>query len=434
MASKKTRKLKKVLDADIDINIDVHKNTASKNSVIINVLSAVKKYYNSISNRIRVNVYERAIYQLKKWPYPIKSGRDVLHLQGIGKGIIEKIDIILATGTLPIIDEKKIIVEDLFNRDGYKNGDMSVKNLEDLRTVLVFGEKFVVRLKNDFGITTVSELEKRLADIDKSDKSDKSDKANIPLTRQQSIGLKWHSDLNKPVPRSETQSFYNKILDTPAIISLIDKYKLIIKLAGSFPSGKKSSKDIDLLIATPKPEYITRDHLLRKVVNAIKTAGFCLKLEMLDHGTKGTHKMASVIALSQGNTKFLGLMTSRDKNSEECIYRHVDIRLVTYKAYPFARFYYSSGKVFNIMIRSALKKKGYKLNEWGLWYDDDNNDNNDNNGHIHRRGLGDWGLGSREVNLADSKVRTESLDEYADRIEKKIFNIAGIEYRTITER
>jgi DNA polymerase (family 10) len=39
-------------------------------------------------------------------------------------------------------------------------------------------------------------------------------------------------------------------------------------------------------------------------------------------------------------------------------------------SYIFSKLYYSSGKIFNKMIRGVAKKKGYKLNEWGLFKKD----------------------------------------------------------------
>ena len=73
---------------------------------IINILTIVKNYYATQQNNIHVNAYERAIYQIKHWGKPITKGRDLAHLVGIGKGMIDKIDTIIETGTLPIIKEK----------------------------------------------------------------------------------------------------------------------------------------------------------------------------------------------------------------------------------------------------------------------------------------------------------------------------------------
>ena len=76
------------------------------NENIINILTIVKNYYEKEKDAIHINAYERAIYQIKHWQKPITKGSELKNLVGIGKGMIEKIDTIIETGTLPIIKEK----------------------------------------------------------------------------------------------------------------------------------------------------------------------------------------------------------------------------------------------------------------------------------------------------------------------------------------
>ena len=67
----------------------------------------VKDYYKDQNDKFRLKTYERAIYQIKKWDKPITKGNELSQLEGIGKGMILKIDTIISSGTLPIIKEKK---------------------------------------------------------------------------------------------------------------------------------------------------------------------------------------------------------------------------------------------------------------------------------------------------------------------------------------
>ena len=98
-------KTKRHKSRNININTNINKNK-NKNTKIINVLTTVKNYYAKQKDTIHVNAYERAIYQIKHWNKEIASGIELKGLPGIGKGMIEKIDTILDTGTLPIIKEK----------------------------------------------------------------------------------------------------------------------------------------------------------------------------------------------------------------------------------------------------------------------------------------------------------------------------------------
>ena len=82
--------------------------TNKTNKNIIKILTLVKEYYKEKNDKIRVNSYEKALYQISKWEKPIIKGSDLTHLDGIGKGMVEKIDIILRSGTLPILDTIKL--------------------------------------------------------------------------------------------------------------------------------------------------------------------------------------------------------------------------------------------------------------------------------------------------------------------------------------
>jgi hypothetical protein len=55
----------------------------SSNEKIIQILTLVKNHYASLKDTIHVNAYERAIYQIKKYPNKITSGSEL-------KGIIGK--------------------------------------------------------------------------------------------------------------------------------------------------------------------------------------------------------------------------------------------------------------------------------------------------------------------------------------------------------
>jgi DNA polymerase (family 10) len=107
--------------------------------------------------------------------------------------------------------------------------------------------------------------------------------------------------------------------------------------------------------------------------------------------------------ITLGPTKFMGIVKLNKKESK---WRHLDIRLVNDEVLPFAWFYYTGGKIFNKLIREKLKQKGYKLNEWGLY--------KNNKKVIH--------------------IKTPCNFKCIENIEKKIFSIAGLQYKTLQER
>ena len=134
-----------------------------------------------------------------------------------------------------------------------------------------------------------------------------------------------------------------------------------------------------------------------------------------------------------GANKFLGLVkltdTITNTNRAEGKWRHLDMRLVDMRAFPYAWLYYSSGFIFNKIIREKLKKKGYKLNEWGLF-----------EGNAPVRLEGERTLDELEEifnnknNKNKNNKNKNKLMEYAEKIEKEIFKLAQLEYKTIQER
>ena len=92
---------------------------------------------------------------------------------------------------------------------------------------------------------------------------------------------------------------------------------------------------------------------------------------------------------------------------------------------PYAWLYYTGGKIFNKLIRERIKKKGYKLNEYGL-YDLQNDSRIDlDNKELDKFGIDDNGI---------LKINEKQMMQYIENVEKKIFDFAGLEYKTVRER
>ena len=370
------------------------KNTNKKynnnpNTNIIHILTLVKNYYNSLRNTIHVNAYERAIYQISKWDKPITAGKELSHLEGIGKGMIEKIDTIIKTGTLPIVSEKHLETSE------------KTKSSLDTKHILGFGEKLTNELKSKYNARTINDVRKLVADN------------KIKLTHTQTIGLKYYEDLDTLIPRKEIKEIGDKIkqiLENNTLTTQTKQYNINVFLAGSYPSGLKAeSKDIDILIVgDPK----------------------CISLKIM---VEDISRVMMLETLSLGSTKFLGIIKNKNGDTTTAKWRHLDMRFVNAESFPYAWLYYSSGKIFNKMIREKLKKKGYKLNEWGLYHSNKNINNNkkvdlgeDINKYINTS------LDTKTK--CDARLKDEDLIKYKDVIEKKIFEKADMEYKNVKER
>jgi len=375
------------------------KSKSKTNNKIINILNIVKNYYEKEKDTIHVNAYERAIYQIKHWDKPITKGNELQNLVGIGKGMIEKIDTIIETGTLPIIKEKGLDINININININTNSNMYLDTLNkktkkninnnknnNTKHILGFGEKFIRELKTKYNARTINDIRKIV------------EQRKIKLNNTQTIGLKYYEDLNTPIPRQEITKIGNQIKN---IVEKSNKF-LRCFIAGSYPSEtKENSKDIDLLI----------------VINDDVTHNLGIYRNIL----KQISNVMSLETISLGNQKFLGLIKSPISN----IWRHLDIRLTLIDEIPYAWLYYTGGKIFNKLIRERLKKRGYKLNEYGLF-----KINNDSRVDLDNKELDKYGINKDGM----LNINEKDMMQYIENIEKKIFEIADLEYKSVKER
>lgn len=361
---------------------------SSGNEQIIQVLETVKSYYARERDSIHVSAYERAIYQIRKWPHQIKAGKEVAHLEGIGKGMVQKIDTILSTGTLPIIQEKGLAITST-----RKTKKSSLPVGGEISKVLGFSAKTAAALEMKYGIRTIEEL--------------KAGTPELNLTKIQQMGLQYHADLKEKVPREEITQIGDKIA------TALEGFGIMVFLAGSYPSGlKKESKDIDILLVARDSRKLKSKSYLLGLVHKLQ-ASIDIQLETI---TLGANKFLGIVKLAN---------TGEGAGQGQRHWRHLDMRLVDMSAFPFAWLYYASGVVFNKLIREKLKKRKnkhgnrYKLNEWGLFQ------------HGDKLVL----EGEQPAKELEKEIQSkEDLLEYTEQIEKEIFKLANLEYKTIPER
>jgi len=361
-------------------------NNNDNNNNIIHILTLVKDYYKEQNDKFRIKTYERAIYQIRKWDKPIRKGSDLSHLEGIGKGMIEKIDTIISSGTLPIIKEKKIIDKNTKDTKYTKKQNKKyINNINEVINILGFNKTFINDIKKKHGARTIHDFRKVISGVD----SDIG--LALKLTHIQHLGLKYYEDLQDLIPRDEISYLGNHL--KKAIESAKnddDTHKYTIMLSGSYPShSKEYSKDIDIIIVRNDKESYSGE-----LKNIIEQINHVMHLETISIGEK----------------KFMGLLNSPMSNKM----RHIDIRFVNLEELPYTWLYYSSGQIFNKLIRDKLKKKGYKLNEYGLYKSNSKDKQYD------------------KVNI-DIKQECDLLS-YIESIEKYIFKYADMEYKTVKER
>jgi len=375
-----------------------HATKKSLNHVIIHILTLVKNYYKDQNDKIRVKTYDRAIYQIRKWGKTITKGNELSQLEGIGKGMIEKIDTIISSGTLPIIKEKNISMD---TNKKTKKINLVNNNNNNVDKILGFSIKSINEIKTKYNARTINDFRKVFSGHVSS-----SGGYNDKLTHIQELGIKYYEDLNDLIPRNEITYLGNKI---KLIVENMhgddgngDRLYTVM-ISGSYPSqSKEFSKDIDIIIVRNK-NTLSHKGELKTIINYIKD-GKGMDLEIISLGEK----------------KFMGLLKTTRGNTFDKKMRHIDIRFVNMEELPYTWFYYSSGYVFNILIRKKLKQKGYKLNEYGLYK---------NNKKVT---LGDSLLDSLLDNL--DYIDENKLLKYIENSEREIFKIADMDYKNVKER
>ncbi len=286
------------------------KQIALANIGLIKKFKGLQDYYLTVGkDKFRALAYGKAVLALQSYPEEIVQANQVAHLPGIGPQILKKVAEYLDTGDMNI----------------YKSENIAARMAEyaqagHLAQVLGFGPVRVRHLARQ-GIYTLRQLEERMV----------SD-TGIKLSPVEELGVRYHSDLSKKIPRQEAEELHKKL------VKVLKPLGLTCELAGSYPSGKAESKDIDILIFSDSGK-------MSDIRAAMSTSGLL------------------IATVSAGSSSMLGLV----RLSEQYPVRHMDIRLLPTDAELYGRFYFTSGRDFNQLVRAHAKQQGYKLNERGLF-------------------------------------------------------------------
>lgn len=299
----------------------------STNVIIINKLKIIREYYLKIEkDNIRNLAYGKAILALKNYPEELIYANQLKGVKGIGPKIIKKIDEYLQNGEMNIFKERNI----LSRLNEYK---LEEKN--KISSILGFGTARTKELSM-LGIYTYEDLFKAVS------------VGKIKLNSKENLGLKYHKDLIKMINRNETEQVFKMISSSIKKEGLDKKYKLEMEIAGSYPSGKEESKDIDILIFTKvaKNREELKKHgmpILDKIIDILKNNGIIIEV------------------LSQG----FGMVMCLIKDTKSIV-RHLDIRLIPYSKKVFGRLFFTSGRDFNQVMRLKAKELGMLLNDMDL--------------------------------------------------------------------
>jgi DNA polymerase (family 10) len=264
------------------------------------------------ANQFRVRAYRNAariVGSLSKSAADmVDRGEDLSELPGIGKDLAGKIETIVKTGKLPLLEETKREVP---------------AALSELSRVGGLGPKRVKALFEKLGIDSLEKL-RRAAEKGK-------------IRELEGFGKKTEENILDEVGAMEgaERRFKLPVADEVArpLVEYLSKVEGVkdIQVAGSYRRRKDTVGDLDILVTHKKGSKVmdrfTRYEDVKKVVS------------------KGTTR--STVVLRSG--------------------LHVDLRAVAQASYGAAMHYFTGSKAHNIAIRKMGVKKGYKINEYGVF-------------------------------------------------------------------
>ncbi len=229
-------------------------------------------------------------------------------IPGIGKGIAERIEEFLKTGKI---------------RDYEKLKHAVPVDLSSLRGVEGLGPKKIKTLYNKLGV-------KNLADLESAVKSGK-------IAKLEGFGKKSEDNILKGiefVKKSGGRFVLGFVM--PEILMIeerLRKQKGVEKIvvAGSTRRRKETIGDLDILIVSEKSKSI-----MDYFVSMPEVA------RVLAHG-----ETKSAVKLKSG--------------------MDADLRVVAKESFGAAMNYFTGSKAHNIALRTIAIKRGFKLNEYGLW-------------------------------------------------------------------
>jgi len=286
------------------------------------------------ANQFRLKQLKNVLGLLKKYPTKItlENYKDLINIQGIGKGSIDRIKEILEKGSLSelgkFVDQSK----------------EKKKALEDLESVVGIGHANSLDLFKK-GIKSVADLKKKIK------------KGEIEVNEKIELGLKYYGKFEGNIPRKEITSVYKILIDLFKQINkkIPEEKQFVFEICGSYRREKPTSGDIDILISK-KSDIDSKQNYLENIVKLLKSP---IK--------KNDDKPLLIDDLTDKNieTKYMGFSKFKENPP-----RRMDIRFIPYESWYSALLYFTGSADLNKKMRQIAKTKNLKLSEYGLFKQD----------------------------------------------------------------
>ena len=272
------------------------------NEEFINIMEQLSNIMLKQGEVFKARAYQKAQETLMTFPDDIVSVEQLKGLPGIGTTITEKLNEYVRTGTLAILEREK---------------QNPVNILGEIYGIGPKKSKELVKM----GITSIPQLKEQQDTV---------------LNDVQKVGLKYHEDILKKIPRPEIDEYKDIFQEAFQKINLVSESKF--EIVGSYRRGAQQSGDIDVIITS------STNNIYNEFIEILLKEGIIIEV------------------LSRGVSKCLVITKLKGFPA-----RRVDFLYTSTKEYPFAVLYFTGSKIFNTVMRQKALKMGYTLNEHGIY-------------------------------------------------------------------
>jgi DNA polymerase (family 10) len=268
------------------------------------------------SNPFRVRAYRNAARTIQNLPESAAEiaadpSRSLTDLEGIGKDLSEKIETLLKTGSMPMLDELLAEVPE---------------SVLAILRVPGLGPKRAKQLFEELHVATLDDLKAACESHKVQELKGFGAKTETAILD----GLGIAAEAEHRILWAEAEQHVKAILAHMAHCKAIRQ----IAAAGSFRRGRETVGDLDFLVVADDVDAVM-DHL----------AGFDGTADLLARGgTKMSIRLATGV--------------------------QVDLRAVAEESFGAALQYFTGSKEHNIVVRGRAKARGLKINEYGVFRGD----------------------------------------------------------------
>ena len=267
------------------------------------------------ANPFRVRAYRNSARTIRHYSEPLASvvhdeNTKLTDIDGIGKDLAAKIEQLVETGRLPMLEELKSEIPD---------------SVLALLRIPGLGPKKAAVLHRELGIDTLAEL--RVACENQQVRSLKGFAAKTEKQILDGIGYAESAASQTRLYWSQADDIAQRLLSHMRTCDGIQQ----MELAGSYRRGKETVGDLDLLVVADDGE---------KVMD-----------QFGDFDEVGE-------TIVRGGTK----MSVRLHNGFQ-----MDLRVVPKESFGAALQYFTGSKEHNVVVRGRAKQMGLKVNEWGVF-------------------------------------------------------------------